>query len=144
MTELVQNAFADTSFWVALAINQDHHHKAARYWSQQIKGRIVTTAAVVLETANLLSRPAWRPQCVKLIDRVQRRDDIQIVEITQDLRLRGWQLFRDRMDKAWSLTDCISFVVMGENTRLDALTADHHFRQAGFRALFLEQITTHE
>ena len=33
------------------------------------------------------------------------------------------------------LTDCISFVVMLEHGLSEALTADHHFEQAGFKAL---------
>lgn len=36
------------------------------------------------------------------------------------------------------MTDCISFVVMEEHGIRDALTADHHFTQAGFRALLRE------
>jgi predicted nucleic acid-binding protein len=36
------------------------------------------------------------------------------------------------------MTDCLSFVVMEERSVLEALTADHHFPQAGFRALLLE------
>jgi predicted nucleic acid-binding protein len=38
-------------------------------------------------------------------------------------------------DKEWGLTDCISFVVMQEQGLTDALTADHHFEQAGFTIL---------
>lgn len=41
-------------------------------------------------------------------------------------------------DKTWGLVDCISFVVMQERGITDALTADRHFQQAGFRALLLE------
>jgi hypothetical protein len=44
-------------------------------------------------------------------------------------------LFRQRADKAWGLTDCISFVVMREREIPEALTADEHFEQAGFVAL---------
>jgi hypothetical protein len=32
----------------------------------------------------------------------------------------------------------MSFVVMGDAGLTDALTADEHFRQAGFRAVLLE------
>ncbi len=38
-------------------------------------------------------------------------------------------------DKEWSLTDCISFVVMEERGLIGALTSDHHFEQAGFSVL---------
>lgn len=50
--------------------------------------------------------------------------------------LIAW-LFASRADKAWSLTDCISFRVMAERGLSDALTADHHFEQAGFREVFM-------
>ena len=46
------------------------------------------------------------------------------------------QLFRQRPDKQWSLTDCISFVVMRRESITEALTGDHHFEQAGFVVLF--------
>ena len=48
----------------------------------------------------------------------------------------GFDLFANRPDKAWSLIDCISFAVMTDRGLTDALTADHHFEQAGFRAVF--------
>jgi len=47
----------------------------------------------------------------------------------------GLALFDSRRDKAWSLTDCISFVIMWRDGLDEALTSDHHFEQAGFRAL---------
>ena len=36
------------------------------------------------------------------------------------------------------MTDCLSFGVMREQDLMEALTADEHFIQAGFRALLLE------
>jgi hypothetical protein len=47
----------------------------------------------------------------------------------------GVALFAQRPDKHWSLTDCISFIVMRREGLTDALTGDHHFEQAGFNAL---------
>jgi len=59
---------------------------------------------------------------------------VEIVSGDEWLR-RGLHLFERRRDKAWSLTDCISFAVMTDRGLTDALTGDHHFEQAGFRAL---------
>ena len=47
----------------------------------------------------------------------------------------GVRLYVARPDKDWSLTDCISFVVMRERGITEALTGDRHFEQAGFVAL---------
>jgi hypothetical protein len=51
---------------------------------------------------------------------------------------KGIALYRSRLDKEWSLTDCISMVVMQEQGLSEAVTADHHFAQAGYRASLLE------
>ena len=45
------------------------------------------------------------------------------------------RLFTARSDKDWSLTDCLSFIVMERRNILEALTADNHFEQAGFHAV---------
>jgi predicted nucleic acid-binding protein len=47
---------------------------------------------------------------------------------------RGLELYEQRPDKKWSLTDCISFVVMKDEGLQEALTGDEHFQQAGFAA----------
>nr|MBA2333413.1 nucleic acid-binding protein [Blastocatellia bacterium] len=62
---------------------------------------------------------------------------VTIVPLDSNLFDRGLRLMASRPDKNWSLTDCISFVVMKERSLSDALTADRHFEQAGFRALML-------
>ena len=54
---------------------------------------------------------------------------------TDELLKRAFQLYKDRMDKEWGLTDCISFIIMQEFGLVKALTADEHFQQAGFQTL---------
>ena len=51
---------------------------------------------------------------------------------------KALELYRSRDDKEWGLTDCISMVVMQEQGLLEVVTADHHFKQAGFRASLLD------
>lgn len=46
-----------------------------------------------------------------------------------------WTCTTHAPDKQWSLTDCLSFVVMQEQGLTEALTGDHHFEQVGFVAL---------
>ncbi len=47
------------------------------------------------------------------------------------------ELYRTRPDKDWSLTDCLSFVVMERRHLTEALTTDGHFEQAGLKAMML-------
>jgi predicted nucleic acid-binding protein len=58
-----------------------------------------------------------------------------IVPPEPELFERAIEFYGRRADKAWSLTDCVSFVVMADLGITDALTGDHHFEQASFRAL---------
>ena len=56
----------------------------------------------------------------------------KIVAASDELWEQGRLLYGARHDKDWSLTDCISFVLMEREKIVEALTADRHFEQAGF------------
>ena len=58
-----------------------------------------------------------------------------IVTAGRELLERGITLFSNRPDKEWSLTDCITFVVMEEHGATEALMSDGDFEQAGFVAV---------
>lgn len=89
----------------------------------------------MLELGAAFSKPDDRSDFL-LIDRMVRtRDDVLLIPVTSELLQRGRDLFAARPDKGWSLTDCVSFVVMEEQKLTEALTTDHHFTQAGFHAL---------
>ncbi len=61
--------------------------------------------------------------------------NVQVVSFDMQLHEEGIRLYVTRADKEWSLTDCISFIVMRRESVAEALTGDHHFEQAGFVAL---------
>lgn len=128
----VGTVFADTSFWIALVVKQDQYHHEAQKWAALVNGSVITTASVLIETANPLSKPRLRPVCITLIDRLLTRSSTEVVPTADLLWQRGWELYKIRLDKSWSFTDCISIVVMGDFKLRYALTADHHFDQAGF------------
>lgn len=138
MSDVLGDVFADTMYWLALVVRQDAYHSRAMEWTKRIRGRIVTTDAVLIETASALASPPRRSAAVSLVQRLRARDDIEIVHVDPSLLDRGWQLYCDRVDKAWSWVDCNSFIIMQERGLRDAMTGDHHFEQAGFRAVLLE------
>ena len=128
--------FADTHFWIALLSQRDAAHAAARRWQTAAGLReVVTTSWVLVEVANGMSQGMERKACGNLIDYLRSAPGFRIVPATEDILWRGFDLYKQRPDKAWSLTDCISFVVMTDEKLSDALTADRHFEQAGFAAL---------
>lgn len=97
--------------------------------------RLVTTEFVIIEVADALSSPVLRAQTVAYIEAMERFPLLTIVPSSPELLAAGWALYRQRPDKEWGLTDCISFAVMTERQLTDAFTSDHHFEQAGFRKL---------
>ena len=127
--------FVDTFFFLALLNKDDRSHPEAVHWADRVGGRLVTTSWVLVETANALSSPARRARFGLLMDFVRSQEGIRVVDAAQPLFEEGTELYLSRDDKAWSLTDCISFVVMRREGLQDALTADHHFDQAGFHTL---------
>jgi predicted nucleic acid-binding protein len=131
----VTPTFADSFYFLALFNPRDAAHGRAVSASRNIRGTLITTEWVLTEVADALCDPRNRAQCVALIDDVRRSSRIQVEPASRKLFEDGWNLYRERTDKDWSLTDCTSFELMQERTLTDALTGDHHFEQAGFRAL---------
>ena len=82
-----------------------------------------------------MSAPPDRLAFTRLFEILRADRALEIVPVSRDLLERGRALYSDRPDKYWSLTDCISFVVMKDYQISEALTGDHHFEQAGFVAL---------
>lgn len=58
-----------------------------------------------------------------------------VVPSSRELFEQGINLYDNRSDKGWSLTDCIYFELMREHGVTEALTGDRHFAQAGFLPL---------
>lgn len=100
--------------------------------------RLVTTRAVVLEIGNALARQRHREGAVALLSALEHDPSVEVTPLSEPLYQQGWALYRDREDKEWGLTDCISFALMRQRGITQALTADDHFRQAGFQPLLIQ------
>jgi len=75
-------------------------------------GRLVTTEWVLMEVADALSAPAARSTAVAFLKAVRADPLFEVVGYDPTVYQAGFNLFAARPDKAWPLTDCISFKVM--------------------------------
>lgn len=118
--------FWDTSAFVALSNRDDTFHRLATQVGQRLarqRAGILTTDAVLTETINIFSKVTWREMALRIMASLEHdkaSGAAEVVHVDEPLWKRGWQLFRERSDKAWSLTDCISFVVMQDRNLTQA------------------------
>jgi predicted nucleic acid-binding protein len=90
---------------------------------------------VLTEVADGLASTPHRQVFHRLIEDFEANKANLIVPANAETFEKGAELYHARPDKQWSLTDCISFIVMSEEQITDALTGDNHFEQAGFKTL---------
>ncbi|HPY61418.1 MAG TPA: PIN domain-containing protein [Methanospirillum sp.] len=134
--------FVDTVCWIALLNQQDNlHTKTNRLYKKLLKSgsHVITTSSILVETANALCDPAYKSAVITFRNNLLASTRVEIIFVDRELWEKGWMLYEQRSDKAWSLTDCISIVVMKEWNIHKVLTSDHHFVQAGFEALLINK-----
>lgn len=128
--------FADTFALIVWVLSKDAYHPKIVSYLNNYTGKLLTTEWVLVEFADALCSAKQRSTAVTFVEFVRNSKRFEIVGYNETTYQAGFNLFAARPDKDWSLTDCISFAVMTQHKVTDALTADHHFEQAGFRALF--------
>ncbi len=127
--------FGDTFYFLALLDSREDRHQQAIEASRDPQRRILTTEWVLAEFGDAYCRPDDRADFVSLYRALLDHPRVQIIPADTRLFQRGVDFFELRQDKEWSLTDCVSFVVMSDEGITQALTGDKHFEQAGFVAL---------
>lgn len=131
----MSEVFADSFYWIALLNPTDAFHEAAK--RTPVSGRIVTSVAVQLEVLDAFAtNPSLRPTAIHFWECTNRDPQVVVIPLDAALLESAMDLFKARMDKTWSFTDCISFEIMRNRNIARALSADHHFRQAGFHTVF--------
>ena len=137
--------FLDTAYAIALSVPKDIYHERAVSLADELealKTRMVTTRAVMLEIGNALSKQRYRQAAVELLEALEADPNVEIVPLSEDFYAQAFHIYRNRPDKEWGLTDCVSFIVMQDRKITEALTTDEHFQQAGFHAVLLEDDST--
>jgi predicted nucleic acid-binding protein len=133
--KFVKPVFADTFYWIALALPADAYYARARKWT---RAEIITTDEVLGEYLNYFSRaPEYlRRRIAASLGAILEEPDVHVIEQSRPTFLSGVELFTARPDKGYSLTDCISMQTTRREELTEVLTNDYHFDQEGFRALF--------
>jgi predicted nucleic acid-binding protein len=138
----MKRVFADTGYWVALLNPSDQLHERAMAVSRACGAvRIYTTEMVFVEVANMLGKTGetFRAVVKETIVRLRQDPNITFVPQTSAQFREALDHYATHRDKDWSLTDCAtdcaSFLIMKEERITEALAHDHHFEQAGFKAL---------
>jgi predicted nucleic acid-binding protein len=128
----------DTSYILALEIkNESDHQPVLQNWAFLAKSKhvLVTTTYIFDEIVTFFNSRNLHHKAVEVGNRLLLSPDIELVEIDRTLFNWGWQYFQTHQDKSYSLTDCLSFIVMEQREIVTALTLDRHFLQAGFQIL---------
>ena len=135
----MKRVFADTFYWIALINKSDSWYQRVKSYSVNLENiEIITTEEVLTETINFFAAfPApMRAAVYQLVVQIIQDHNIQVIPQTHESFIAGLELFQQRFDKGYSLTDCISMITMKNLNIIDILTHDKHFTQEGFLILF--------
>ena len=130
--------FADSGYWIAQLDPTDGLHRKAEAVAKQLAPfRIVTTEMVLVEFLAFVGGRGeeFRKRAVERVKSLRADPNVEVVPQTSKQFDAALDLYASRLDKAWSLTDCASFVLMKQRTIREALAHDHNFEQARFIAL---------
>jgi uncharacterized protein len=130
--------FADSFYFIAMLNPADQYHDAAMQLTTTLTLPAITSRWVLVEVGDALSHVAIRMQAFDFLQSIVHQPGITVIDEQEPWYSRGLELYGNRRDKDWSLTDCISFEIMREHEIVDALTGDHHFIQAGFNAMLAD------
>ncbi len=124
--------FLDTSGLMCLFDRGDVRHSSATKHYEAANRRLSHNYVLAEFIALATARRAPRVESLSFVEAISSSPEIEVVWADRSLHDRSMRLLIERDDKAWSLCDAVSFVLMDERGLLEALTTDHNFEQAGF------------
>ncbi len=134
----MKKVFVDTSDIVAILHPRDQlHEKALQVEKELGKVQKVTSELILIEVLNYFCefRTDIKNLVVMVVNRYLTNGKIEIVPSSSEQFQTGFDFYAARLDKGYSLTDCVSMILMREQNINEILTNDDHFEQEGFRIL---------
>lgn len=131
----MNTVFVDTSYFIALELRSDQYHgKAREHWRRVMTNipPLMTTSYIFDEVVTFFNSRGHHAKAVQIGVMLLNSPSIQLIQVDEALFNAGWIYFQHHQDKDYSLTDCISFIVMHTHHITTAFTFDNHFTQAGY------------
>jgi|SRR6185436_16675577 len=127
--------FVDTWFFIAFLHEGDPHHRTAQRLALNLSDMaFVTHDGVLAELLTFFSGYGrfWRKEVAALAHDVLASRRYKVTPMNRDIFEDGLALYEGRLDKEYSLVDCVSMQLMLRREITHVLTNDHHFQQEGF------------
>ena len=134
----MSSLFLDTGYLIALeALDDQYHQIAIEHWRTLLPTHpsFVTTSYIHDEVVTFFNSRSHHTKAVEVGNHLLNSPSIDFIHVDESLFKEGWEYFQKHQDKAYSLTDCVSFVLMKQLQIHKALSFDQHFIQAGFKRI---------
>ncbi len=128
-----ESYFVDAWFFIGVLDRHDEHYgRVQRLVHRVQQAHLVTHEAVFYEVLAYFSDEGAQSR-LRAVEAVRSAlVKMEVVQSTTGIFLDALDRYAARPDKEYSLTDCISMIVMEQRGIRHVLTNDHHFTQAGF------------
>jgi len=130
----MENVFIDTGGWVALADEDDFHHKDASSLFPSLlktcKG-LITSNLVVAESYILILKGLGHDASVDFLDKINSSPKIICIYSNSDLEKEAEEILKKYRDQDFSYTDAVSFSIMKMQKLKRAFSFDKHFQTMG-------------
>jgi predicted nucleic acid-binding protein len=134
----VTTVFADSVYWIAQINPEDQwHQEAVAAKKRRPDADLVTTEDVLVEVLTYFGGrgPDVRQTAARVTRAILEDPAVEVIPHTSDTFMEGLELYEARLDKSYSMVDCMSMQVMRKRDLNDVLTNDQHFSQEGFTVL---------
>jgi predicted nucleic acid-binding protein len=130
--------FLDTAGLYSVISKEDAHHVRALELLDQFDEdgvSAVTSDWVLAEFLGLAAGKGLRSAAIALAKDLMGGDEERVIAASRAGWVSAFKFYSSRSDKQWSLVDRTSILICRDLGIGAVLTSDHHFMQAGLRAL---------
>lgn len=131
----MKHYFVDTSGWYDLLFSGSPAHRQIKELLRDPSVRLVTSTYVLDELVSLVLSRSDHRTAAQIGSHIRAAAEVHVEHPDAVEERCAWDLFLQRPDKRYTLTDCLSFVMMRRLGLPAALATDEHFRQEGFETV---------